>query len=196
MPAVFVAGPTSAGTEAGRFKIEYRHHERTPCVIGELPLKVIHHLSLCFLMLFLVLPLAALPTVEEDLAAARTLFEANLDAIRQRDREAYLACYLESERLVRNGPTGIALGYEGLAAASGNGWPDLFEAQDLRLTPIRPGLVYGSYRYRVRYGNREAAGLSERLFLETDEGWRIALTTAFPLHPGHHRHHGRWWAPP
>jgi imidazolonepropionase-like amidohydrolase len=135
-------------------------------------------------LLLLVSPLAASPSVEEDVAAARTLFEANLDAIRQRDRDAYLACYLESEGLVRNGPTGIELGFEGLAAASGNGWPDLFEAQDLRLTPIRSGLVYGSYRYRVRYGDREAAGLSERLFMETDEGWRIALTTAFPAPPG------------
>jgi imidazolonepropionase-like amidohydrolase len=134
--------------------------------------------------LLLVLPLVASAGVEEDLAAARALFEANLDAIRQQDREAYLACYLESELLIRNGPTGVEMGFEGLAAASGNGWPDRFEAQDLRLTPIRPGLVYGSYRYRVRYGDREAAGLSERLFVETDEGWRIAVTTAFPAPPG------------
>ncbi|MGB6853007.1 MAG: amidohydrolase family protein [Thermoanaerobaculia bacterium] len=147
-------------------------------------MRLTHQLTLCFLLLFLVSPLAASAEVEEDLAAARILFEANLDAIRQRDREAYLACYLESEGLVRNGPTGIELGYEGLAAAAGNGWPDLFEAQDLRLTPIRPGLVYGSYRYRVRYGDREAAGLSERLFLETEDGWRIAVTTAFPAPPG------------
>ena len=141
------------------------------------------YIALAFLLVLLV-STAVVAGVEEDLASARALFEANLGAIRQRDREAYLACYLESEHLVRSGPTGIELGFEGLAAASGNGWPDRFEAQDLRLTPIRPGLVYGSYRYRVRYGDREAAGLSERLFLETDEGWRIAVTTAFPAPPG------------
>jgi hypothetical protein len=53
-------------------------------------------------------------TAEADLAAARTLFETNLDAIRQRDRDAYLACYLESERLARTGPGGVALGFEAL----------------------------------------------------------------------------------
>ena len=38
-----------------------------------------------------------------DLAGARELFERNLDAIRRRDKDAYLACYLDSEALVRNG---------------------------------------------------------------------------------------------
>src|SRR5206468_12449412 len=28
----------------------------------------------------------------------------------------------------------------------------IFEGIDLQLVPIRPGLVYGTYRYRVRYG--------------------------------------------
>jgi len=122
--------------------------------------------------------------VEADLAAARALFEANLDAIRRRDREAYLACYLESERLARTGPDGVALGFEGLAASAGEGWPDHFDARDLRLVPVRPGTVYGIYRYRVRYGDQEQTGLSERTFLHTPGGWRIAVTTAFPAPPG------------
>lgn len=122
--------------------------------------------------------------VEVDLAAARALFEANLDAIRQRDREAYLACYLESERLARTGPGGIDLGFEGLAASAGDGWPDHFDARDLRLVPVRPGVVYGTYRYRVRYGGREVTGLSERTFLDTPDGWRIAVTTAFAAPAG------------
>jgi len=119
-----------------------------------------------------------------DLAAARTLFEANLDAIRHRDREAYLACYRESETLVRNGPGGPNLGFAGLAASAGEGWPDFFNAQDLRLVPLRPGVVFGSYRYRVRYGADEVTGTSERLFLKTDDGWRIGVTTAFEDPPG------------
>lgn len=114
-----------------------------------------------------------------DLSAARRLFEANLDAIRHRDRAAYLACYLESPSLVVTGAPGFTLGYEPLAKSAGSGWPDLFEGLDLRLTPVRPGLVYGTYRYRVRYGATEQAGLSERLFVSTSEGWKIALTTAF-----------------
>lgn len=119
-----------------------------------------------------------------DLAAARRLFEANLQAIRDKDKDAYLACYLQSERLVRTGPAGVDLGYAGLAATAGQGWPDHIDAQDLRLTPVRPGVVYGTYRYRVRYGAEEVAGLSERLFTETPDGWKIAVSTAFPALPG------------
>lgn len=136
------------------------------------------------LLLSLPLPGAAQGSSASDLAAARALFEKNIQAIRDRDRDAYLACYLRSERLVRTGPDGFELGYEGLAATAGQGWPDHIAAEDLRLTPVRPGVVYGTYRYRVRYGPREVAGLSERLFLQTPEGWKIAVSTAFAAEPG------------
>ena len=119
-----------------------------------------------------------------DLAAARRVFEANLDAIRRKDRDAYLACYLRSEGLARTGPTGIAFGYAALDSSAGRGWPDHIEALDVRLAPVRPGIVYGSYRYRVRYGVVEQVGLSERLFVETPEGWKIAVTSAFPALAG------------
>src|SRR5512134_954544 len=79
-------------------------------------------------------------TASGDLAAARSLFEANLDAIRRRDRDAYLACYLRSEGLARTGPTGIAFGYAALDSSAGRGWPDQFEALDLRLAPVGPGV--------------------------------------------------------
>ena len=124
------------------------------------------------------------PAAREDLAAARRLFEANLDAIRRRDRDAYLACYLRSPELARTGATGFLLGYDSLAASAGSGWPDVFEARDLRLVPVKDGVVYGTYRYRVRYGEDEQSGLSERVFLRTPEGWRIAVTTAFPALEG------------
>jgi imidazolonepropionase-like amidohydrolase len=135
------------------------------------------------------LPLAAeraAPSgARDDLTAARRLFEINLDAIRRRDRDAYLATYLNAETLARTGPDGPSLGYEAHAAQAGDdSWPDLFEALDLRLMPIRPGVVYGTYRYRVRYGAQEQSGLSERIFLETGDGWRIAVTSAFGAPPG------------
>jgi imidazolonepropionase-like amidohydrolase len=115
-----------------------------------------------------------------DLAGARAVFEKNLQAIRDQNRDAYLSCYLDSERLARTGPEGFELGYAGLAASAGKGWPDHIEADDIHLTPVRPGMVYGTYRYRVRYGGREDAGLSERLFVKTpDKGWKIAVSTAF-----------------
>ena len=119
-----------------------------------------------------------------DVAAARALFEKNLQAIRDKNRDAYLACYLDSERLARTGPEGFQLGYAGVAATAGQGWPDHIAADDIHLTPIRPGIVYGTYRYRVRYGGREDAGLSERFFVQTPQGWKIAVSTAFSALPG------------
>jgi len=119
-----------------------------------------------------------------DVAAARALFERNLDAIRRRDRAGYLACYLHADTLARTGFEGTRLGYESFVKESGDDWPDLFEGLDLDLVPLRPGLVYGTYRYRVRYGPREDAGISERFFVKTTDGWKIAVTTAFSAPPG------------
>ncbi len=139
------------------------------------------------LALALALPQAGNAATDDstaDLAAARALFEANLAAIAARDRDAYLATYLDSENLARTGPAGFELGFAGLAASAGEGWPEVFEAQALRLVPVEPGLVYGTYRYRVRFDGVEQSGLSERFFRRTADGWRIAVTTAFPAPPG------------
>lgn len=137
-----------------------------------------------FLLLALGAPAVCRAAETTDVAAARAVFEKNLQAIRDKDRDAYLSCYLQSEGLARTGPDGINLGYDGLAATAGEGWPDHIEAEDMRLTSVRPGVVYGTYRYRVRYGGQEVSGLSERLFLETPRGWKIAVSTAFPALPG------------
>ena len=53
-----------------------------------------------------------------DVAEARKLFEKNLQAIRDKDRDAYLSCYLQSEGLARTGPEGFQLGYKDLAASA------------------------------------------------------------------------------
>lgn len=123
-----------------------------------------------------------------DLAAASALFERNIAAIQQRDREAYLACYREDERLVRAGATGFQLGYAGLAdgapATGSDDWPDTLIATDLQLTPIADGLVYGTYRYRVVVDGAARNGISERLFLREGSDWRIAISTAFDAPPG------------
>jgi imidazolonepropionase-like amidohydrolase len=121
---------------------------------------------------------AALSAGADDLASARAVFEENIAAIRNRDREKYLSLYLHSDALVRTGPAGFDTGFEGFARGAGENWPDTIEATDMRLTPLRPGMVYGSYRYRVRYGAEEHSGISERVFVETPQGWRIALTGA------------------
>ena len=113
-----------------------------------------------------------------DLRNARAVFEENIRAIHQKDRAKYLSLYLDSPSLIRVSPTGFATGYEDFAKGAGAAWPDTLEAMDIRLTPIRPGLVYGTYRYRVRYGANETSGISERIFTETPGGWKIALTGA------------------
>ncbi len=132
---------------------------------------------------------AALAAGGDDIASARAVFQANLDAIRNRDRDVYLSCYLNAQTLARTGPEGFTLGYEPFAAQAGDGWPDLFEASSMQLVPVRPGVVYGTYRYRVRYGADEQTGISERLFIKTDTrqphgGWRIAMTSALPALAG------------
>ena len=141
-------------------------------------------LAATWLALALVTPCAGRADTNADLAGARGVFERNLDAIRGHDAQLYLSCYLRSPLLARTGATGFELGFDSLAAGVGRGWPDHFEGLDLRLTPIRDGLVYGTYRYRVRYGATEQAGLSERLFVSTGDGWKIAMTTAFAAPPG------------
>jgi hypothetical protein len=114
-----------------------------------------------------------------DSVAALALFRANIDAIHKRDQARYLATYVQSPRLVRSGPEGPNLGFENWTARERASWPDTLIATDLRVVPIAPGVVYGTYRFDVRYGDSTSAGISERVFVRTPEGWRIAVTTAF-----------------
>src|SRR5258708_15279535 len=115
---------------------------------------------------------------DDDLTAARAAFDGNINAIRERNRDKYLSYYLHSPLLVRGGPTGFTTSFEDFAKGAGAQWPDWIEANDIHLTQLQPGWVYGTYRYRVRYGADEHSGISERLFVKTPNGWRIALTGA------------------
>ena len=130
--------------------------------------------------------LALLPAADAvaDEAAARALFERNLQAIRDRDRQAYLDCYLADERLVVGGFGAPTRGYEAFAAGAGDTWPDSFEAFDLQVFGLTDDVVFGRYRYRVRYDQDVQEGISERVFLRTPEGWRIAVSTAFEAPDG------------
>ena len=118
-------------------------------------------------------------TPAADSAAALALFRANIDAIHQRNHAGYLATYVQSPRLVRSGPEGPNLGFENWSARERASWPDTLIATDLRVVPVAPGVVYGTYRFDVRYGDSTSVGISERVFVRTPEGWRIAVTTAF-----------------
>ncbi|HEY1953000.1 MAG TPA: hypothetical protein VGG76_09350 [Gemmatimonadaceae bacterium] len=125
----------------------------------------------------------AAPTAS-DTIEARRLFEENIDAIHKRDRGRYLATYLQSSALGRNGPGGLQLGYENWSARRDSTWPDTLIARNLRVLPLRPGVVYGTYCYTVTQNDTTSSGVSERIFVKTPDGWRIAVTTAFGLPAG------------
>jgi hypothetical protein len=126
----------------------------------------------------------ATTSAQADTAEARRTFEANIDAIHKRNREAYLATYLHAETLARNGPSGLLLGYEGWGARRDSTWPDTLVARNLKVVSIAPGVVYGAYCYTVTEHDTTASGVSERVFVKTPAGWRIAVTTAFGLPAG------------
>ena len=119
-----------------------------------------------------------------DSVEALQLFEENIAAIHKRDRARYLATYLHTSSLARNGPTGLELGYENWSARRDSTWPDTLIARNLRVTPVAPGVVYGTYCYTVTQKDTTSSGVSERVFVKTAEGWKIAVTTAFGLPVG------------
>ena len=124
------------------------------------------------------------PSLPADTIEARRVFEENIDAIHKRDRARYLATYLHTPSLARNGPGGLDLGFENWSARRDSTWPDTLIARNLRVLPISPGVVYGTYCYTVTQHDTTTSGVSERIFVKTPQGWRIAVTTAFGLPVG------------
>jgi hypothetical protein len=123
-------------------------------------------------------------TPEEDLKETRALFEANIRAIQEKNRENYLACYRDDPALIRSGPEGVKLGYEelasGTATTGSDQWPESLEAKDIEVHSVQPGVVYGAYKYRVVIKGVATEGLSERVFIKHKGAWKIAVSTAFP----------------
>ena len=95
-----------------------------------------------------------------DTAEARRVFEANIGAIHRRDRAAYLSLYLNAPTLARTGPGGMELGFDDWPARRDTTWPDTLVARNLRLVPVAPGVVYGTYQYRVSQGGETSEGIS------------------------------------
>src|SRR2546429_4247192 len=107
-------------------------------------------------------------------------FRANIAAIHARDRAAYLSHYLHTPALARVGPDGLQQGYEEFANGRDAGWPDTLVATHFKIVPVSPDVAYGLYRYRVVDSSGSARGVSERVFVRTPAGWKVAVTTAFP----------------
>jgi imidazolonepropionase-like amidohydrolase len=108
-------------------------------------------------------------------------FRDNIASIHARNRAAYLAAYLHTPALARVGPDGLQQGYDAFARGAGAGWPDTLVATHLRVVPLTPDVAYGVYRYRVvDSSGASTRGVSERVFVRTPAGWKIAVTTAFP----------------
>src|SRR2546425_2554611 len=107
-------------------------------------------------------------------------FRSNIAAIHARDRAAYLSHYLHTPELARVGPDGLRQGYDEFARGAGEGWPDTLVATPLRFVPVARDVAYGVYRYRVVDTSGSARGVSERVFVRTPAGWKVAVTPACP----------------
>ena len=81
-------------------------------------------------------------------------------------------------------PDGQQTGFDSFAAALDDDWPERLAARGMSLSWLAPGMVFGTYRYHVVFDGVASHGVSERLFVETPEGWRIAVTTAHPAPVG------------
>src|SRR5438128_700720 len=110
-------------------------------------------------------------------------FRSNIAAIHARDRAAYLSHYLHTPGLARVGPDGLHEGYDDYAREAVRGWPDTLVATQVRIVPLSPDVAYGMYRYRLVDSGTSVRGISERVFVRTPAGWKVAVTTAFPT-PG------------
>jgi imidazolonepropionase-like amidohydrolase len=114
-----------------------------------------------------------------DSTQALAFFRGNIAAIHHRDRAAYLRHYLQSPRLARVGPGGVQYGYQPLAAQRDTTWPDTLVATHFEVVPLSPGVVYGTYRYRVTQGGT-SRGVSERVMVRQPDGsWKVSVSTAF-----------------
>jgi hypothetical protein len=119
-------------------------------------------------------------TAANDSADALATFRENITAIHRRDQARYLATYVHTNQLVRHSPAGMETGYENWSARTSNAWPDTLIVQEMRVTPIAPGVVYGYYRYiGVPAPGDTLTGVSTRVFVRTPQGMRITVTASW-----------------
>jgi len=122
---------------------------------------------------------------QQELRDARSAFETNLQAIRDRDLETYLNGYLDSPDFVYLGPEGVSRGFTPFAATrrAEPAFPDSLAAGEPELTWLAPGVVHVAYPFAARQGDVTGVGWSERVLVRTKDGWKIAVTSVIPGGP-------------
>ena len=160
-----------------------------------------HRVMLVLPVIACLAPCAAAPAASQvatgtesgDLEAARGLFAKNLDAIRRRDREAYLACYLHADTLARMNNLAAcysAVGEKDRALALNE---EAYRLRREKLGPDHPSTLNSMANLAAIYGKEvidswpEAGLRAEQLSLEQFiEMWRrirAMPVTAPELHP-------------
>ena len=117
-----------------------------------------------------------------DSAEALAVFRENIDAIHKRDHPRYLRTYLQAPGLTLGGLRGMQRGWMEWPARTDTApaWPDTLIANEMRVAPMTPGVVYGMYRYRGIVKGKASVGISERVFVKTQRGWKISYSASFP----------------
>jgi hypothetical protein len=113
-----------------------------------------------------------------DLDEATRALEHNLQAIQRHDVETYLDQYLESPNLVVASADSLRRGYMVFAEArrASDDWPDTLIAGEPTAIWIAPGVVWTAFEYAAVVTGDTVTGWSERLFVKTPRGWKIAVT--------------------
>lgn len=119
---------------------------------------------------------------ESDLREAMAALEANIAAIQSRDTEFYLSQYLDSPDLAIVDADTLRRGYVFFAEArrASDEWPDTLIAHGRMVTWIAPGVVWAAFPFTAVQDGATVRGMSERLFVKTAGGWKIAVTGSMP----------------
>jgi hypothetical protein len=113
-----------------------------------------------------------------DLEEATRALEHNLAAIQRHDVETYLDQYLDSPDLIAASADSLRRGYLVFAEArrASDDWPDTLITGDPTAIWIAPGVVWTAFEYAAVVTGDTVRGWSERLFVKTPRGWKIAVT--------------------
>lgn len=114
----------------------------------------------------------------EDLEGAALALELNIAAIQRHDTEAYLAQYVDSPELVIAAADSVRRDYFLFAEwrRASDEWPDTLVVERPTLVWIGPGVVWAAFQFTSVVGGDTVRGVSERVFVETPRGWKIAVT--------------------